>query len=176
MSGYGDKPWALVDVKLTNMAGDVQVDLPVGRKLSFKERLVNAELRGDGATVAVGAMPDAVEWSLEAGGISLEAYALMSGRTVVESGTTPSRTLTLAGRAGPSYAYPYFKIYGKSLGDGDDDVHCKILKAKATDGISGDFGDGEFLVTSCGGIAIDDGTTGVFEFVQNETAADLPAT
>jgi len=176
MSGYGDKPWVLVDVKITNMAGDTQVDLPVGRKLSFKERLVSAELRGDGATVAVGAMPDAVEWSLEAGGISLEAYALMTGRTVTESGTTPSRTNTLAGHMGPSYAYPYFKIYGKSLGDGDDDVHAKIFKAKITDGISGDFGDGEFFVTSCGGVGIDDGSNGAYEFVQNETADDLPAT
>jgi hypothetical protein len=165
----------LVDVKITNMAGDQQVDLPAAQQLSFKERMVSAELRGDGKTMAVGAIPDAVEWSLESGGIPLEAYEIMTGRTVTESGTTPGRTNTMAGQMGADHAFPYFKIYGKSLGDGSDDIHCKILKAKITDGLEGTFGDGEFYVSKCSGIGIDDGSTGAYEFVQNETAAALPS-
>ena len=176
MADYGDKPWVLVDVKLTDIAGANQVDLPVAQKLSFKERMVSGELRGDGATVAVGAMPDAVEWSLESGGVPLEAWEIMTGRTVVESGTTPGRTNTIVGNMGVDYSYPYFKIYGKSLGDGADDIHCKIFKAKLTDGLEGEFGDGVFYVNKCSGIGIDDGVNGAYEFVQNETAATLPAT
>jgi hypothetical protein len=176
MADYGDKPWVLVDVKLTDISGTTQVDLPASRQLTFKERVISAELRGDGKTLAVGAMPDAVEWSLESGGIPLEAYEIMTGRAPVESGTTPTRTNTWAGDMGPDYSYPYFKIYGKSLGDGAGDVHCLIYKAKITDGIEGTFGDGEFFLTACSGLGIDDGANGAFEFVQNETATTLPTT
>ena len=48
-------------------------------------------------------------------------------------------------------------------------------RQKATGGIEGEFKDGEFWVTKCSGIAVDDSTNGVFDIVQNETAADLPA-
>lgn len=170
---YGDKPFGLRDVKITNIAGDAQVDLPASRTLSFSERIRSGELTGDDSLVAVVAFAEAVEWSLEAGGISLEAYALLTGRTATEAGTTPNQTMTLAGEAGDTF--PYIKIYGKSLGEGDDDIHCKIFKAKVTS-LEGSFGEGEFFVTSCSGVAVDDGTDGIFEFVQNETAADLPAT
>lgn len=171
---YGDKPFGLRDVKLTNIAGTTQVDLPASRTLSFTERVRSGELSGDDKIVGVAAFAEAVEWELEAGGISLEAYALMTGRTATEAGTTPSQTNTLTGEG--AEAFPYFKIYGKSLGEGDDDIHCKFFKAKLTGNIEGSFQDGEFFVTSCSGIAIDDGTNGLWEFIQNETAADLPAT
>jgi hypothetical protein len=70
--------------------------------------------------------------------------------------------------------FPYFKIYGKSLGDGTDDVHVKIYKAKLTEPLEGEFSDGQFFVTACSGIAIDDGTNGIYDVVQNETATNLP--
>lgn len=168
---YGQKPFGLRDVKLTDMGGTTQVDLPASRTFSFSERIRSGELSGDDKTLAVVAFADAVEWQLEAGGISLAAYALMTGRTVATSGTTPNQTTTLTGEA--QEAFPYFKVYGKSLGDGKDDIHCKLFKCKLTS-IQGQFSDGEFFVTQAGGIAIDDGTNGIFDFVQNETAADLP--
>ena len=173
MAGYGEKPFGIRDIKLMPLPTGTQVDLPNERTLSFSERLVNGELRGAGKTVAVVSEVDAVEFDLEAGGISLEAYALMSGRTAVESGTTPSKTNTLNGEG--AERYPYFKIYGKSLGDGTDDIHVKLFKCKLTGGIEGSLQDGEFWVTSCSGICIDDGTAGIWDIVQNETAADLPA-
>ena len=169
---FGDKPFGLRDVKLTSIDGTVQVDLPASRTLKFSERIRSGELTGDDSVVAVVAFAEAVEWELEAGGISLEAYALMTGRTATAAGTTPNQTVTLTGSAGD--AFPYFKIYGKAIGEGSDDIHCKIFKAKVTK-IEGTFQEGEFFVTSCSGIAVDDGTNGIFEFVQNETAADLPS-
>lgn len=171
---YGDKPFGLRDVKLTNIAGDTQVDLPAARTLSFSERVKSGELSGDDQLVSVVSYSEAVEWSLEAGGISLEAYALITGRTATESGTTPNQVNTMAGSAGD--CYPFFKVYGKAIGDGcTDDIHCKLFKVKVTS-IDGSFGDGDFWVTSCSGIGIDDGSNGIFEFVQHETAEDLPAT
>jgi len=173
MAGYGDKPFGLRDVKLTNLAGTSQVDLPVGRILSFKERVKSGELSGDDQIAAVVAISEAVEWSLEAGGISLEAYALMTGRSVSTASSSPTETTTLTGDS--QEAFPYFKIYGKSVDeDAASDIHCKIYKAKIMEALEGEFADGEFVVSKCSGIGIDDGSNGVFDFVQNETAAALP--
>lgn len=170
--GFGDKPFGLADIKLVPIGGGTAVDLPSAQRLSFTERTVNGELRGDDSLVAVVAVSDAVEFELEAGGISLEAYALMTGRTVATSGTTPNQTKTLTGEGGQHY--PYFRVYGKSIGDAStDDVHVLLHKCKLTE-LSGEFADGEFFVTSCQGIAVDDGSNGIFDIVANETAADLP--
>lgn len=174
MAGYGDKPFGLRDVKITNLAGTTQVDLPVAMTLSITERLRTGELSGDDRLQAVVSFSEAVEWELEAGGISLEAYALMSGRTVSTSGSSPSEvtTLTVSG----AEAFPYFKIYGKSIGDESDDVHVLLFKAKVTSGFSGQFQDGQFFQNGLSGIAVDDETNGVMDIVQNETAQDLPTT
>lgn len=171
MMAWGDKPFGLRDVKLTNAAGTVQVDLPGGQTFSFSERIKSGELAGDDKTLAVMAVSDAAEWSLEAGGISLEAYALMTGRTATVAGTTPNQTDTLIGAV--QQAFPYFKVYGKAIDDATGDIHCKLGKCKLTS-IDGQFGDGEFFITQCSGVAIGDGSGYVFTFVQNETAANLP--
>ncbi len=173
MADYGEKPFGIHDIKLTNMAGNNQVDLPYAQTMQISERLVSGELRGDGRTVSVVSEVDALECSLEAGGISLEAYALMTGRSATESGSTPNRTNTLTGSG--SSRLPYFKVYGKSLGDGDDDVHVKLFKCKLTAGLEGSLADGEFLMSGLGSIiCIDDGDNGIWDIVQNETAGDLP--
>ena len=169
---YGDKPFGLRDVKVTNIGGTSQEDLPASRTMSFTERIKSNELSGDDKVLAVVAFSDAVEWQLEGGGISLAAYAIMTGRTVTTAGVSPNQTDTLSGAA--QEQFPYFKIYGKSIGDGADDIHVKIWKAKLTN-IQGQFGDGEFFVTQASGVAIDDGTNGIFDIVQNETAANLPS-
>jgi hypothetical protein len=173
---YGERPFGLRDIKLTDITGATQVDLPSAMTMQFTERLTTGELRGDDRTQAVVSILDALEWQLEAGGISLAAWALMSGRTATESGSTPNRTNTLLAAAGDRY--PYFKIYGKMVGDeGDDDLHVKIFKAKITSPLQGQFRDGEFFVTQCSGLAVADvdANDQVYEIVAHETAADLPA-
>ena len=167
------RAFGLRDLKVVKLPGTTVVDLPYAMTMTFKERLTSGELRGDDATKAVVAITDAVEWELEAGAISLEAWAAMTGRTVALTGTTPSQVNTFTASAGD--VYPYFKVYGKSVGDGADDVHVKIWKAKATGGIEGEFKDGEFWVTKASGVAVDDGSNGLYDIVQNETAASLPA-
>lgn len=168
---FGDKPFGLRDVKVTNLAGTTQVDLPAAQTLTFKERIKSGELSGDDSLQSVVAFAEAVEWSLEAGGIDLNAYALLTGRTATTAGTTPNQTVTLTADGGNPF--PFLKIYGKALGDGSDDIHCKIFKAKVTS-LEGGFKEGAFWITKCSGIAVDDGTNGLFEFVTNETATDLP--
>ncbi len=169
---HGDKPFGLRDIKLTNMAGSTQVDLPAATKMAFKTRVVSGEMHGDDALKALQTYEDALEWELESGGIALDAWALMTGRTAVSSGTTPNEIITYTATAGTNY--PYFKIYGKALGDESDDVHVLILKAKLNSGIEGEFGDGEFFVTKCTGLAVDDDVTGIYQVIGHETATALP--
>ena len=171
---YGDKPFGLVDVKLTDITGTTQVDLPASRVLSFRERVRSGEMTGDDSLLAVVSISEAVEWTLESGGISLDAYALITGRSAATSGTSPNRTTTLQGDAAEHY--PYFKVYGRSMGDdATSDIHCLLNKVKVT-GLEGRFAEGEFFVTSCNGLAVDDGSNGIYQFVQHETAEALPST
>lgn len=169
---YGGKTFGLSDVKITDIDTTTQEDLPVGRTLTFRERVRSGELSGDDQLVAVVSFSEAVEWELEAGGISLDAYAMMTGRTPDVSGSTPNEITTLT--ASGAESFPYFQIYGKSQGDDGDDIHVKIWKAKVMGGIEGNFQDGQFFITRCSGIGVDDGTNGIWDLVQHETAEDLP--
>lgn len=171
---FGEKPFGLRDVKLTSIDGATQVDLPSAMTLRFSERVKSGELAGDDSTVAIATRADAVEWSLENGGISLEAYGLMTGRTVTTAGTTPNQTVTLTGDK--QEGFPYFKIYGQVIDDSEaSDVHCLIYKAKLTSALEGTFSDGEFWVSSCSGVGISDGSNGSFDFVRNETSTAVPS-
>lgn len=172
---YGDQIFGLRQIKITPIPiGAGQVDLPAVLTLKFAERLVTGELKGSDSLLAVVSFPEGVEWTIDAGGISLPAWAALTGRTATESGTTPSRTNTLSGKSAD--VYPYFKIYGKALGQTSDDIHVKLWKCKVTKAINGEFKNGAFWMTGVTGIAIDDGVNGIWTAVQNETSAALPAT
>lgn len=167
---YGDKTYGLRDLKIADDDGSNPVDLPVARTLSFTERINSDELRGDDSVAAVVANTEVVEFSLEAGGISLEAWAKMTGRTLATSGTSPDEVKTYTAAAADQF--PYLQIIGKSVGDGSDDVHVHFFKCKLTS-LEGSFGDQEFFITEASGIALDDGTNGIMDIIQHETAADI---
>jgi hypothetical protein len=167
------RPFGARQITLVPLPSGTAVALPAAQTLSFKEALTSGELRGNDSTVSVVAVTDKVEWSLEAGGISLEAIKVMTGRTIALTGTTPNQKNVILARAGDTY--PWFKIYGKIVSDAADDVHVLIYKCKLTDGLEGEFKDGEFFIQSCSGIAVDDGTK-LYEIIQNETATTVPAT
>lgn len=171
MSEYGRYPYGLRNVVVADESGGNFATLPAAQLFSFVERIRSEKFSGDDRTLAIAAFADGVDWSLEHGGIGLDVYALMTGRTIAETGSTPSRVATLTGEA--TEQFPYVKIYGKAVGDGADDIHIKIWKAKVMGAIEGGLQDGEFLVTKCSGVGIDDGTNGVWDLVQNETAANL---
>ena len=166
------KPFGLRQITLVPLPSGTAVVLPAAQTLSFKESLISGELRGDDAVQAIAAITDKIEWSLEAGGISFDAIKVMTGRTITASGTTPAQKNTMLIAAGDTY--PYFKIYGKVVNDDGSDVHCLIYKAKLTDGLEGEWKDGEFFIQSASGIAITNGTK-IAELVHNETATTVPA-
>jgi hypothetical protein len=166
------KPYGLSDIKLTSIDGITQVDLPAATKLTFKERVKSAEGVGDDMLSVVVSVREGVEWELEATGLPLEALAVIYGTTTSTTGVTPDQVKTLENHG--AVRLPYFKIYGKSLGEGDDDVHCIIYKAKVTEGLDAPMEYGNLQMTKIKGIGIDDLTNGVFDWVQNETATALP--
>ena len=166
------KPFGLSDVKITSIDGVTQVDLPASTKFSFKERIASAEGKGDDMLSSVVSVREAAEWELTATGLPLEALAVMYGLTTSTSGSTPDQIKTLNHAGG--IRLPYFKIYGKSLGEGDDDIHCILYKCKITEGADAPLEYGKLQETTIKGIAIDDGVNGIYDWVQNETAAALP--
>jgi hypothetical protein len=165
------KPFGLNQVKLVKSA--TVVTLRAAQTLSFTPRLIGGELKGNDQIVAVGASVEALEWSLEEGGLSLDALALVTGFTATTSGSTPSQINSMKGHAGT--AFPYFKIYGKVMSDSGDDVHVKIWRAKITGNIEGEFKGGEFYIAKMTGIAVEDSVNGLYDIVLNETATTLPA-
>ena len=170
---YGARPFGLRDLKVTNST-PTQADLPAARVLTLTPRIRSAELSGDDSLVSVYGAMEALEFKLEAGGIDLAAYAVMVGGTLSTTGTTPTRIRSLSLTAGT--CMPWIKIYGKAISDDcASDIHALIWKAKILK-LDGELKEGEFYVTKCEGIAVDDTTHGIITYVQNETAAALPAT
>jgi hypothetical protein len=171
---YGDKPYGLRAISLLSLGvTPAPVTLPAAQKMKVTPRITSGELKGDDALKSAVAMVEAAEWELEAGGITLTAYAKLTGKTVTTSGSTPNEVSTFKLAAGDPM--PYITIFGKSLGDGTDDIHIKLWKAKVTE-LEGEFIEDKFYITKCKGLAVDDGTNGIVSFVQNETATALPAT
>ncbi len=163
MANYGDMPFGMNEIKLR--VGATVVELPAPMTLKFKEKLVTGRGRGGDRLRALASAPDGVEWEMSGLGISIEAYALMTGLTAVEDGSTPDRTLTLS--SSDTNRYPYFDIYGKALGAGVDDIHYHIINAKLTDGMDAPLEDAKFTESAYKGEALN------WEMIQNETAAEL---
>ena len=163
--------YGLRDLKLTTLDGATQVDLPAAQTLSFSEVITSDDLRGDDVIKSSVAFVEGIEFSLESGGVSLEAWALLTGETIVTAGVTPNRTETYT-RTGAKN-FPWLKIYGRALGDGTDGVHLLILKAKLTS-LEGNFENQGFFITSAGGRGIANDSNQVYQIVKLETDAALP--
>lgn len=174
-------PYGLRDVKLTPYTTaaattlGTSVDLPNGRTLSFAETEAFEELRGDDRLVATHGAGPQVEWELEAGGVSLEAVAVMYGGTVSTTGSTPNQVKKL--RKKVTDVRPYFKIEGQVISDSGGDLHAVIYRAKATDNLTGEFADGQFFLTGASGVGMPSLEVAnldyVWDFVQNETATAI---
>lgn len=169
-------PYGLRDVKVTpiDSAGTLgdPVDLPNSRTFSFEENEDFEELRGDDKVVATRGQGATVGWELESGGISLEAYAVINGGVVVESGVTPALKRTYTKKS--TDAKPRFKVEGQAISESGGDFHVELPNCKATEGVSGELADGAFWLTGASGTAISDPTSDiVYEFVQNEAATAI---
>lgn len=174
MAGLGNSlPFGLRDVKLwlLDSAGTrvtPGVDLPASQTFSFKETVSSEQLKGDDVIMASHDYNPVVEWELDAGGISLEAYAVMNGGTVVATGTTPAQIKTYSKLT--TDAKPYFEVEGQAISDNGGDFHCVVYRCKADGDMDGKLDNGTFFVTKATGKGygrLDNQK--LYDFVQNET-------
>lgn len=180
-------PYGLRDVKVTPYTdaqgtalasgANKSVDLPNGRTLSFSEEEAYDELTGDDRTVTTVGKGPTVKWELDAGGISLEAWVVMIGGAIVETGTAPARVKTFTKRG--SSTRPWFRIEGQAISDSGGDVHCVIYRCRANGKFDGKLEGGNFFITQAGGQGfplLDVADDLLFAFVQNETPVLIPTT
>jgi hypothetical protein len=145
--------------------------------MTFEEAEDFEELRGDDKVVATRGKGASVNWSLEAGGISLEAYQTLNGGTVTETGVTPAAIKTYTKKAND--AKPEFKAEGQAISESGGDFHVVLYRCKCSDKLSGSMADGTFWLTAAGGTALPSRLVGsidaLYDFVQNETATPIGA-
>lgn len=172
-------PFGLRDVKLTPFTtaaatayGTPSVDLPVSRTFSFSDTEDFEDLQGDDVTAASHGSGPSLEWEMESGGMPFEAFKIMAGGAITESGTTPAMKKVYSKLATDSR--PYFKVEGQAISDSGGDVHGVVYKAKATGSLEGEFGQGAFQLLSASGRGFPSTVTAdlnkLYDFVQNETA------
>lgn len=169
-------PYGLRDVKVATIdqaTGEIGtlVDLPNAQTFSFSETEEYAELRGDDRVVAKRGNGPLVEWSLESGGISLEAYVIMNGGTLVVSGTGSTLKKTYKKRGNDSR--PYFYAEGQALSESGGDFHGIVYKAIADGSMEGELTDAEFWVTSAEGTGIANDDLDLYDFVENATVTAI---
>lgn len=147
-------PYGLRDVKVglldaVTQLPTVLVDLPNSQTFSFTDSEDFEELRGDDKVVAKRGKGATVEWELENGGISLEAYVIMAGGTLTISGVSPNTKKTYRKRATDSR--PDFWVEGQAMSESGGDFHCVVPRCKADDSLEGSLEGGTFWVTSASG-------------------------
>lgn len=150
--------------------------LPVAMTLGFSETEQYDELRGDDVLVAVHGRGAQVDWSLEAGGLPITPWSIISGGQVIESGVTPFRKVRL--RKSGDDQRPYFRIDGRSVSDSGGNVVARIYRAKANGRIQADLRGGAFQTSNIDGIGLPlkgDAARWLYEFCQNETDSPLSA-
>lgn len=168
------KPFGLRQVVVSNEADSQHATFPASRTFTITPRFSSGELMGDDALVSVVSLIIGADWTLEAGGIPIDALAIIIGKTAALDGVSPGQTLTLSLEAGDTM--PYFIARGRAVGEGIDDIHGKLFRCKCTS-LEGSFSTEEFIITSISGVAVKDASTGkVIEWVQHETAEAIPTT
>lgn len=166
------KPFGLKQLVIGSMDEQTILTLPAALTMEFEESVVSGEFYGNDDLQGLVTQPLGVKGKFNMGGLPLEAYALMTGHDYDETGTTPNMSATLQA---DSPTYPYFKVWGRSLGDEGDDVHIKIFKVKLTSSPKGKFERGQFFMLEAEfmGVKVN---SAAWEAVANETAEplDLP--
>lgn len=169
-------PFGLRDVRLypLNAAGTrgTGVDLPVARTFSFKETMSSAELEGDDRVQGAHTFNPMVDWELESGGISMEAYVVIIGGTITSTGTTPAQVKTYSKLVTDDR--PYFEVEGQAISDSGGDMHCVVYRAKCVGDVEGKFEMGTFFLTKATGKGfgrIDNNK--LYDWIQNETSVAI---
>lgn len=177
-------PYGIRQIMLTpyldaqgTVLGDTSYPLPIAMTMGFSETEQFDELRGDDVLVAVHGRGPQVDWSLEAGGLPIKPWSIVSGGSVTEVGVTPNRQVRL--RKSGSDQRPYFRIDGRIISDSGGNIVARIYRAKANGRIQGDHKGGSFQTSQIDGVGmplIGDAGKWLYEIIRNETDSPLTGT
>lgn len=177
-------PYGLRQIRLTpytdaqgTVLGNVSYPLPVAMTLGFSETEQYDELRGDDVLVAVHGRGPQVDWSLEAGGISITAWSIVAGALVIEEGVAPNRKTRM--RKSGDDQRPYFRIDGRAISDSGGSMLTRIYRAKANGRLQADLKGGAFQTSRVDGVGlpmIGDAGRWLYEFIRQENDAAIPGT
>jgi len=165
-----------VDAQGTILA-NTSYPMPVAMTMGFSETEQFDELRGDDVLVAVHGRGPQVDWSLEAGGLPIKCWSIISGGMVLEEGVTPNRKVRM--RKSGDDQRPYFRADGRSVSDSGGNVIGRIYRCKANGRIQGDRRGGSFMTSSIDGVGlplVGDAGRWLYEWIQNETDSPLSTT
>lgn len=177
-------PYGLHDVKITPYAdeggtvlGDTSYDLPHAQTFSFNETEEFQELRGDDRLVATHGNGAQVDWNLEAGGINLVIWSILTGGQLIASGLTPNREEIMRKRG--TDVRPYFRVEGQVISESGGDIWARVYRCRCNDNIGGEFGDGQFHITQAGGVGLpllDEANDLLYDIIRHETKKSLTET
>lgn len=178
---FGGAPFGLEDVKIATLNADGsygdEVDVPSVQMFSPNLQTTNAELEGDDITTAVHARNRSAELRLRFGGLSLDAYNVLTGVTVDTYGSTPDSAESMDFTSTDNY--PYFGIVGKIAdAEGSGCFMVFLPKVKILEGFELGAEFGQFMTPeiSARGIADDDGLIMRPIFYEADTSATIPPT
>lgn len=183
-------PYGLRDVKLipypdltATTFGTQLIDLPVARTFSFNETEDFDDLRGDDQLQTSHGQGPQIEWELESGGLSFAAFCAIAGGQVISTGISPNQVNRF--RKKVTDQRPFFALIGLSISDNGGDFQGIVYRARATDDLEHELGDGEFLTPGSKGTGFPCLVTGsvggaeingtVYDFVQRETVGSIAA-
>lgn len=169
---YGHHVYGMRDIKVTNIGGTLQEDLDTAQELRFTPEFRVGEQIGDDALKAVISFIIGGNGRIGAGSVSSAALAIMTGKSLSVTGSSPNEVTTLKWSAGDNM--PYFKVYGKALDEASGDLHLLMSKVKIVGGGELSLRDAQWYTGGFDIRVLDDGTNGCVRQVQNETAANLP--
>jgi hypothetical protein len=146
------KPYGLHRLWLTpytdtdgTILASTSVRLPLARTLAFSETEAFDTLDGDDkAAVAIQGKGATVDGSLEAGGLDIMSWSLITGGQLIESGVEPNVKRVV--RKKGSDQRPYFRVEGQVISNGGGDNVGRIFRCKANGKISADMKYGTFMV------------------------------
>lgn len=173
---FGCRDVRLLPVNASDGTVGTGVDLPAARTFSFADTEDFEELLGDDIRVAAHGTGPTVDWELESGGISLEAFKVMAGGAITTTGTTPATKKIFSKLV--TDARPYFQAEGQAISDSGGDFHTVVYRCKATGDLEGSMENGAFRLTAASGKGYGDtvGTspTGkLYDHIHNETATAI---
>jgi hypothetical protein len=174
MSTYGNVTRGLKDLKVAPYPTGAAVDVGAAIEATVEDRVDYGELKGDDAIVEIASNIEGATLKFSAGGITPEAVAIITGKVVTESGTTPTQYKTM-----PTLAarFPYFRLFGLSLDSLTGDKHVLVYHCKLTKFASGVLKNGEFQMTDAEGVCTPDPASPykIYDIIFHETSVALPA-